>query len=626
MRINKYILLLPLFAIFSFACLSSFAQTESGEPVLSHKKTGDLIGGYFKNGEWDLVISKYWSLDSASQRMNNRVYYKYLACSYAELGEYRNAANVVLMSLREYPDTARQLLKDKHCDKAELLDCLASRIESCPELYKPDEALTIIRLLFEKRQYAKALQLCENMKGVYFSNSDILYYESMCLMYMRRYDDAVASANKCSHKNSDYKLTADYLNGLVLFQQGHYNMGIKKLNEVADSIMANYSWVEELSEHYTETLSELYSKEWMIDSADFYKEEKEFRAKSLLFIASYNYLESNYTKAISCCDFAKGLFGAVGKDEANNYLIRALCHEKNGATDSAEMDFRKVLTLKSLSNRNTLTSACAYYHLDSRDSVVEILKRMQYLPDDELSPEMLLCMTELYTLIGDAANAKRCFDRCLRKDPLMTYVDPFLKSWAFGKDKIGREVKKHIEKIKSSRDKTAKKQKQELDKQYRTIQKIYVVPFQWHSNHDVCYIDCLIDNYPVKAVFDPGAAEVCIPEYLEKEMENVFKEINNLGSGVSINSAGGRTYNRRRTINSFKLKCVRLDSDGGDKAYYYELRKIPASVKADNPELLLSDVPILIGNTVWSRFDKVEIDYENSVLRLSVTEKTKVSE
>ena len=143
-----------------------------------------------------------------------------------------------------------------------------------------------------------------------------------------------------------------------------------------------------------------------------------------------------------------------------------------------------------------------------------------------------------------------------------------------------------------------------INNDYEYVEQVTEVPFT--RSGGVTKVKCEINGLPLHFVFDTGASDVSL-----SRVEATFMFKNNyispediIGTARYIDANGDISIGT--VINLRKVSFAGLD-----------LENVRASVVDSNK------APLLLGQSVLSRLGKVEIDYEESLLRITTKETIK---
>ena len=307
------------------------------------------------------------------------------------------------------------------------------------------------------------------------------------------------------------------------------------------------------------------------------------------------------------------------------YCIRGTFKDHCGKTDAAIEDYTMAITL--LPN-------VAYAYLSR--GVLYLLKGDKQAADDDFKqvvrldsvPDAPECAYYAYCYLGDNTKAIETLDKALKKDAKGNYYDAAcLYSIMGDKEKAIFYLRKTLEngyrnfnhikrdrdlnnirstaEYKALMDEYEKKHQQEIaedadDTVYESLTE--EVPFTKEGN--MCKVKCAINNLPLHFIFDTGASDVSI-----SSVEATFMLKNDYLSASDI--IGKRNYmtadgniTEGTVIN---LRDVKLGN--------IHLNDVKASVVKSQ------SAPLLLGQSVFSKLGKIEIDNSNKVLRITYKKK-----
>ena len=273
------------------------------------------------------------------------------------------------------------------------------------------------------------------------------------------------------------------------------------------------------------------------------------------------------------------------------YMNRGVLYLQKGDKQAADDDFKQVIRLDSVPD----APECAYYaycYLGDKDKAIETLNKA-LKKDDKGNCYDAAC---LYSIMGDKEKSISYLRQALEKG----YRDfnhvkrdrdlNNIRSTAEYKALMEEYEKKHQQEIAEDADETVYESKTEE------------VPFTKEGN--VCKVKCAINNLPLHFIFDTGASDVSI-----SSVEATFMLKNDYLSASDI--IGKRNYmtadgniTEGTVIN---LRDVKLGN--------IHLNDIKASVVKSQ------SAPLLLGQSVFSKLGKIEIDNSNKVLRITYKKK-----
>ena len=280
-------------------------------------------------------------------------------------------------------------------------------------------------------------------------------------------------------------------------------------------------------------------------------------------------------------------------NEAYTYLNRGVLLLQKGDKKAADEDFNQVIRLDSVPD----APECAYYaycYLGDKDKAIETLNKV-LKKDDKGNYYNAAC---LYSIMGDKEkalsylrkdleNGDRRFNHIKRDRDLNN-----IRSTAEYKALMDEFEKKHQQEIAEDNDETVYENKTEE------------VPFTKEGN--VCKVKCVINNLPLHFIFDTGASDVSISSVEATFMlKNDYLSTSDIIGRQNYMTADGN-ITEGTVIN---LRDVKLGN--------IHLNDIKASVVKNQ------SAPLLLGQSVFSKLGKIEIDNDNKLLRITYRQKVK---
>lgn len=280
-------------------------------------------------------------------------------------------------------------------------------------------------------------------------------------------------------------------------------------------------------------------------------------------------------------------------NDAYQYLNRGVLYSQKGDRQAADNDFKQVILLDSVPDAPEC-AFYAYYYLGDKDKAIETLNKA-LKKDDKGNYYDAAC---LYSVMGD-------------KEKSISYLRKALESGYRKFNHIRRDrdlnnVRSTAE-YKALMDEYEKKHQQEIaedadDTEYET--KTEEVPFTKEGN--VCKVKCAINNLPLHFIFDTGASDVSISSVEATFMlKNDYLSASDIIGRQNYMTADGN-ITEGTVIN---LRDVKL----GD----IHLNDIKASVVKNQ------SAPSLLGQSVFSKLGKIEIDNDQKLLRITYRQKVK---
>ena len=309
------------------------------------------------------------------------------------------------------------------------------------------------------------------------------------------------------------------------------------------------------------------------------------------------------------------------------YYRRGWFKDHCGKTDAAIEDYTMAITLQPNDAYPYMNRGVLYLQRGNKQAADDDFKQVIRLDSVPDAPE---CAYYAYCYLGDKSKAIETLDKALKKDAKSNYYDAAcLYSIMGDKQKSISYLRKALESgyrnlnhIKRDRDlnnirSTAeykvlmeeyeKKHQQEIaedadDTVYEN--KTEEVPFTKEGS--VCKVKCVINNLPLHFIFDTGASDVPI-----SSVEATFMLKNDyLSSSDIIGRQNYMTADGNITEGTvINLRDVRLGN--------IHLNDVKASVVKNQ------SAPLLLGQSVFSKLGKVEIDNDKKLLRITYRQKVK---
>lgn len=279
-------------------------------------------------------------------------------------------------------------------------------------------------------------------------------------------------------------------------------------------------------------------------------------------------------------------------NDAYPYLSRGVLYLQKGDKQAADNDFKQVIRLDSVPD--TPEYAFAYYYLGNKDKAIETMDKT-LKKDDKDNYYNAAC---LYSIMDE-------------KEKSMSYLRKALESGYRQFNHINRD--RDLNNIRSAAEYKAlieefenKHQQEMAEDADETVyeSKTEEVPFTKEGN--VCKVKCSINNLPLHFIFDTGASNVSI-----SSVEATFMLKNNyLSSSDIIGRQNYMTADGNITEGTvIKLRDVKLGN--------MHLNDVKASVVKNQ------SAPLLLGQSVFSKLGKIEIDNDKKRLRITYRQKVK---
>lgn len=281
---------------------------------------------------------------------------------------------------------------------------------------------------------------------------------------------------------------------------------------------------------------------------------------------------------------------ALDPKDAHSYAIRGDIYMKQGKTEHAEADYRKVIEIENTPEKYDCAHY-AYHGLGQDEKAIEVMQ--QILENDSTNE-------------GNYYDAACLYGRMGNKEKSLEYLEKALESgynsfmhMALDSDmdliRDTEEYKILFEKYNST-TRLCGESYNEVDDAKE--QRVSEVPFT--KEDGVCKVKCKINNLPLYFIFDTGASDVSLSmvEATFMMKNHYLSERDVVGSQSFMDANGNVSVGT--VIN---LKKVSF----GDS----ELTNVRASVVRNQK------APLLLGQSVLGRLGKIEIDNQRRVIRIT---------
>lgn len=278
---------------------------------------------------------------------------------------------------------------------------------------------------------------------------------------------------------------------------------------------------------------------------------------------------------------------------AYSYMTRGRLYLTRGETDKAMEDFRTCTQLDTTPNSDSCAEF-AWFYLGEQEKAISFMNKL--LEDDpEGNYYDAAC---LYSIMGD-------------KDKALDYLKKAFESGFNNFNHMLRDYDldniRDTEEYKSLVAQYAGKLSNAIeDTEEDGVWEETVVEVPFTRSGGVTKVKCEINGLPLSFIFDTGASTVSISSleatFMYKNDYLSAKDIVGKSSFVDANgdiSVGTIINLNKVTFGGLELENVRASVVSNDKA------------------------PLLLGQTVLSRLGRVEIDYTNSVLRITTKKEIK---
>lgn len=279
---------------------------------------------------------------------------------------------------------------------------------------------------------------------------------------------------------------------------------------------------------------------------------------------------------------------ALEPDYAYAYLGRADKFLLKGDTTAAHEDYRKVVALDTICS-DANCAQFALMGLGERDKAKDFEKRIL-----EKSPSA-----------GNYYDAACLYARMGERDSSLYFLKNSLEkgftrfAHIRNDDDLNdiRDMEEYKRMMEEYERKYRERQQEKADAQGEKTESVCEIPFTREGGN--CYVQCKINDLPMKFVFDTGASDVSI-SMVEATfmMKNGYLTKEDVVGSAYFSDAVGN-INEGTVINLRKVQF-------GDM----EIDNVRASVVRNQK------APLLLGQTVLSRAGKIEIDNEKKVLQV----------
>lgn len=499
-----------------------------------------------------------------------------------------------------------------------------------------------------QKRYEDAIKQFDYVNKLEPSYSSAYSFRAESYIGLKKYNEAIDDVITALGIDQDDKAFYE-LQTLAdsAFTQTIAKLKIQKLKEPKES-----SWPYDLGVVYEKT--DRYAK-----AIPFYKESLaiESNKETANRIAScYNEI-GDYDKALEYCDqaialdstktnhlyFKANILDNAGRSEeaikvmdsyiAQNpeeyfpYYRRGWFKDHSGKTDEAIEDYTMAITLQPNDAYQYLNRGVLFLQKGDKKKAYEDFKqavRLDSVPD---APE---CAFYAYYYLGDKNKAIEMLDKALKKEDKGNYYDAAcLYSIMGDKEKAIFYLRKALENgyrrfvhIKRDRDlnniRTTTEYKAlmaEYEQKYLqeiaedgddAVYENKTEEVSFIKEGNVCKVKCSINNLPLHFIFDTGASDVSISSVEATFMlKNDYLSASDIiGRQNYITADGNITEGTVINLRDVKLGNIHLND-------------IKASVVKNQ------SAPLLLGQSVFSKLGKIEIDNDNKVLRITYRQKIK---
>ena len=489
-------------------------------------------------------------------------HYKMMADYYVGQKEWNYAAKNVLNMMDAEEDSSWSYLEGKN--SVELFDALAEEIVSNPRLMTLNKMICVLAIYDIEKKYEETLALCEKLSDNFGYNEYFNFYKSKSCYALGLETEATKSFVKMMQINPQISSAHNiFLAGKMLYASGNKEMGLAYMSSVIDSC--------EMTEDYLNYAMACYLQD-MYDEAIPYLTTVINNGDGGLETEWYDEDENNY-------DIER---------IAMSYFIKILCQNKRGLRYSAEASSRQLLDFEERYN-TCLFSGIIYYSRGKEDLADSCIERL--LCTTDLSATGHYATAYFLALRGRNKEALEHACRCLD-----VAFEPLWLQF-FTSDPVFSRIKPKVTIY-------AKKQSKAMAHKYpakKYKQHTVTLPFSWDSG--IMVVTCHVNGIPTNIYFDSGASDVQLSkrEWEKMVLSGTVTGDDVIGSVRTINADGSVNNNTAVSLKSLMIGDIRLTD-------------VRANV-SESPHSML-----LLGQSVLSRFEKVEIDYENFKVTLTYKE------
>ena len=280
-------------------------------------------------------------------------------------------------------------------------------------------------------------------------------------------------------------------------------------------------------------------------------------------------------------------------NDAYQYLNRGVLLLRKGDKKKADEDFKQAVRLDSVPDAPEC-AFYAYYYLGDKNKAIEMLDKA-LKKEDKGNYYDAAC---LYSIMGDKEkaifylrkaleNGYRRFAHIKRDRDLNN-----IRTTTEYKALMAEYEQKHLQEIAEDGDDAVYENKTE--------------EVSFIKEENVCKVKCSINNLPLHFIFDTGASDVSISSVEATFMlKNDYLSASDIiGRQNYITADGNITEGTVINLRDVKLGNIHLND-------------IKASVVKNQ------SAPLLLGQSVFSKLGKIEIDNDNKVLRITYRQKIK---
>ena len=301
------------------------------------------------------------------------------------------------------------------------------------------------------------------------------------------------------------------------------------------------------------------------------------------------YREHNNNEDGALEDYSNAII--LNPDEAAySYMTRGRLYLSRGEKELAEEDFKKCIQIDTIPNGNSCAEF-AWFYLGRNDKAIEYMDKLMKA-DSTGNYYDAAC---LYSIMGEKEKALDYLEKAFESGfNNFHHLDKDYDMDNIRDTDRYKELLSKYNKLKSDTNTVADSG--------HWMDKVVEIPFV--RSGGVTKVKCEINGLPLSFIFDTGASIVSISAleatFMYKNDYLSAKDIVGKSAFVDANgdiSVGTIINLNKVTFGGLDLENVRASVVSNDKA------------------------PLLLGQSVLNRLGKVEIDYEKSVLRITVRER-----
>lgn len=489
-------------------------------------------------------------------------YFDYVIALYPDYSSGYSFRADAYNSMGDYANASSDIVKALEIDADNKAFNMISN--NSKELYKPLSARLKAKVLSEK------------------SNPYWLYCLGLLEEFTERYSDAVNSYSKalqldanditawriseCEKANGNFDKALEYIDKAIELDPDYILYVYRK---------ADIYWYMDKLDSADVEMTKCIDAE--PDNADFYHRRGWYR-------------EHNNNEDGALEDYSNAII--LNPDgAAYSYMTRGRLHLNRGENELAEADFKKCVQIDTIPNENSCAEF-AWFYLGKNDKAIEYMDKLMEA-DSSGNYYDASC---LYSIMGE-------------KEKALNYLEKAFESGFNNFHHLDKDYDMdNIRDTERYKDLLIKYNQQKSDTSNvadagRWVDKVVEVPFV--RSGGVTKVKCEINGLPLSFIFDTGASTVSISAleatFMYKNDYLSSKDI--VGKSAFVDANGDISVGTIINLNKVTF--------GG-----LELENVRASVVSNGK------APLLLGQSVLKRLGKVEIDYEKSVLKITVKVKS----